>query len=105
MAGDNLFDIAARELGDPQRWREIFDLNRDQIDDPALIFAGQVLRLPPAVPPAARLFVVRRGDTLWDIAASELGDATRWSEIVLLNRDKIDDPRLIHPGDLLTLPS
>ena len=37
--GDSLWSIAATQLGDPTRWREIFDLNAEQITDPALIFS------------------------------------------------------------------
>ena len=50
-AGENLSRIAADELGDPDRWPEIYDLNRDQIRDPNLIYTGQHLRLPPSEPP------------------------------------------------------
>ena len=35
-----------RELGNAGRWREIFELNRDVIEDPDEIFPGQVLVLP-----------------------------------------------------------
>jgi len=44
--GDTLWGIARRFLGDGRRYREIFDLNRDQISNPNLIFPGQVLQLP-----------------------------------------------------------
>ena len=43
--GDNLWDIARRFLGDGRRYREIFELNRDQMERPDLIFPGLVLRL------------------------------------------------------------
>lgn len=42
--GEDLMAIAARELGDARRWREIADLNG--IRDPRAITTGQVLRLP-----------------------------------------------------------
>ena len=42
--------IAKRELGDGDRWREIYDLNRDKISNPNLIYPGQVLRLPGSAP-------------------------------------------------------
>lgn len=45
-SGDSLSAIAGRTLGNQDRWREIFDLNRDQLSDPNTIFAGQVLKLP-----------------------------------------------------------
>jgi len=46
VRGDNLWNIARAFLGDGRRYREIFELNRDQIQNPNLIFPGQVLRLP-----------------------------------------------------------
>lgn len=44
--GDSLSKIAKKVLGDANRWREIFDANRDQIANPDLIQPGQVLKLP-----------------------------------------------------------
>ena len=46
VAGDTLSDIAQQFYGDPNQFRLIFQANRDQIDDPDLIFPGQVLRIP-----------------------------------------------------------
>ncbi|HEY9854489.1 MAG TPA: LysM peptidoglycan-binding domain-containing protein [Stenomitos sp.] len=45
-SGDSLSAIAAATLGDANRWHEIFDLNRDQLSNPNVIQAGQVLKLP-----------------------------------------------------------
>lgn len=46
--GDSLSKIAQREYGDAQQWRRIYESNRDIIDNPDLIYPGQVLRLPVA---------------------------------------------------------
>lgn len=46
VRGDSLSKIAKKELGSANRWREIFDANRDQIDNPDLIQPGQVLKIP-----------------------------------------------------------
>jgi len=46
VRGDTLWGIARQHLGAGRRWPEIFELNRDQIRNPNLIFPGQVLRLP-----------------------------------------------------------
>ncbi len=46
QSGDTLSAIAQRHYGKASRWQEIFEANRDQIDDPDLIRPGQVLRLP-----------------------------------------------------------
>ena len=45
-AGDSLSKIAKRELGDADKWRVIFDANRDKISNPDLIHPGQVLNIP-----------------------------------------------------------
>jgi nucleoid-associated protein YgaU len=43
---DTLRSIARDILGDPHRADEIYDINRDIIDDPALLTTGQLLELP-----------------------------------------------------------
>ena len=46
VSGDSLSKIAKREYGDAQKWRQIYEANRDQIKDPDLIYPGQVLSIP-----------------------------------------------------------
>jgi nucleoid-associated protein YgaU len=43
-SGDSLSKIAKRELGDGNKWKAIYEANRDQIKDPDL---SQVLNIPP----------------------------------------------------------
>lgn len=57
-----------------------------------------------AVPEAPKTYTVQGGDSLWKIAKKTLGDGSRWSEIYNLNTDKIGNPDLIYPGQVLTLP-
>jgi nucleoid-associated protein YgaU len=52
-----------------------------------------------------RTITVQPGDSLSKIAKRELGDANKWHDIYEANRDKIKNPDLIHPGEVLTLPS
>lgn len=57
-------------------------------------------------------YLVVEGDTLWDIAATHLGDALKWPRIYALNKDRVQrdgtrlsDPDLLKPGWRLTIPA
>lgn len=117
--GDSLWKIAKEQLGDGQRYVEIVTLNEAVLHGrPDFIDPGLVLRLPtdpakehqPQTEPATT-YVVRDGDTLWDIAEQEYGDASRYPEIfdashntVQPGGDRLSDPNLIRPGWRLTVP-
>jgi len=81
--------------------------------------ASEATHPAPSAAPAAQsadasagssVYIVRTGDTLWDIAASRLDHPTdaatteAWKAIWRANRDVIgDEPGLIHPGQQLDL--
>lgn len=44
--GDTLSTIAEEVYGQTSRWTDIYAANRDVLDDPDCIHAGQVLQLP-----------------------------------------------------------
>jgi len=59
---------------------------------------------PSAGAPAARTYTVKSGDTLGKIAKELLGDANAYMEIFNANRDQLNDPNSIKPGQTLTIP-
>ena len=48
--------------------------------------------------------LVVEGDTLWGIAERELGSGARYTEIFAANREVIEDPDLIFPGQKIRIP-
>src|ERR671932_1236731 len=52
-----------------------------------------------------KTYTVVSGDTLSKIAKREYGDPEKWHAIYQANRDKIGNPDLIYPGQVLTLPT
>ena len=132
--GDTLVGLARRHLGDGDRWREIFELNRDRpqrdgaaLKRPSALQAGWTLVLPdgartaadppPPPPPAAgaETVTVAEDDTLWDLAHDHLEEAglahddastaEYLTEVVAVNVDVVEDPDLIHPGEQVELPA
>lgn len=56
--------------------------------------------------PAAQMYTVRKGDTLWKIAEQHYGkgQGARFTEIVKANSPPIKDPDIIQPGWVLRIP-
>lgn len=52
-----------------------------------------------------KTYTVKSGDTLSRIAKEHLGDANAYMRIFELNRDQLNDPNMIKPGQVLKLPS
>src|SRR5690349_18809940 len=57
---------------------------------------------PPVPPEGARIHVIERGDTLWDLAARFYGDPYLWPQLWERNQ-YILDAHWIYPGDPLEL--
>ncbi|HRR09441.1 MAG TPA: transporter substrate-binding domain-containing protein [Rhodothermales bacterium] len=56
------------------------------------------------LPTNSKAYVVKGGDTLLQIAQTELGDAKKWKEIWELNKKRLPNPNLIKPGFSLQIP-
>ena len=44
--GETLWSIAENVIGDATLWPALYQANRDQIKDPALVYPGQKLEIP-----------------------------------------------------------
>ena len=82
----------------------------------AILMAGNVfgvnevnaseLKAPPSSDEAEDVdyYEIKKGDSLWKIAAKELGSGNRYTEIFEANREVIKDPDLIFPGQKIRIP-
>jgi LysM repeat protein len=113
VRGDTLWSIADGHLGAGERWREIAELNRGRqmadgstFDDARTILPGWTLLVPSVARTNVdhHVVTVERGDTLWEIAQEEYGDGATWPRIYTANKDRIDDPHWIYPGQRFLVP-
>lgn len=54
--------------------------------------------------PKAKKYTVKSGDSLWTIAKKYYGDGSKYKKIYNANKDKVNNPNLIYPGQVLTIP-
>ena len=59
---------------------------------------------PRNITPAGKTYTVVKGDSLSKIAKREYGDVREWKKIYEANKDVIDNPDLIEPGQDLIIP-
>lgn len=55
-------------------------------------------------PQVGSTYTVKKGDCLWKIAKQYYDNGSDYSKIYELNKDKINNPNLIYPGQVLTMP-
>jgi len=124
--GESLSGISRLYYDAPGRWRLIVEANKDLVKDPNRIRPGMKLVIP--FPPSARakklgkaggnarmlgvktpvpgkkIYEVRKGDTLYKIAAKFYEDGRAWKDILAANSDLIKGPQELQPGMRLILP-
>ena len=66
---------------------------------------GRVDTVPGGGGAGEQSYTVQKGDTLSAIAHRHYGKASRWHAIFEANRDQLDNPDLIKPGQVLKLPA
>lgn len=67
--------------------------------------SGAASTAPVVDAPAAQTYTVASGDSLSKIAKKLYGNANRWHDIFNANRDQLDNPDLIKPGQILQIPA
>ena len=106
VKGDYLWKISGKQeiYGDPYQWIRIYTYNRDQIQDPDLIYPDQRFKIHKEVGPDEHL--VARGEWLSKISgySNIYNDPFKWNRIYEANQTVIEDPNLIYPYMVLRIP-
>ncbi len=104
--GDSYWSIAQQRYSDGGYFRALFEYNRDQIEEFENLPVGIIVRTPspdilqsrypelcPAVVDAesipGQIYTTVSGDTLFGIARQTMGQASRYLELLNLNRDRL----------------
>lgn len=78
------------------------DTTADQV--PKADFSGVTSSVDSTADVVQATYTVKAGDSLSRIAKEHLGDANAWNRIFEANRDLLDDPDKIQPGQVLKIP-
>jgi len=120
--GESLWKIAEAYYGDGYAWTKVAEAN--DLENPNAIEVGQELTLPDLGVETATVkeevkeestkdvqlsgsitgatYEVVKGDDLWNIALRAYGDGYQWVKIA--SENKLGNPNIIHPGNILALP-
>ena len=85
----------------------LYQLKLTLFDDQNNIIAGYESKFRHAQKPKNNqdsIVIVQPGNSLWRIAREQLGDGIKYHLIVNANREKINDPDLIYPGQIFAIP-
>lgn len=53
---------------------------------------------------STREYTIKKGDSLWNIAARELGSGHRWEYLYQVNKDRIKNPNKLKAGEVIIIP-
>ena len=82
----------------------------ERVDDAGLTVAGGggpagAAKNPAAKTDGGRFYTIQKGDSLSAIAQRTYGDANQWNALFEANREVIEDPDKIYPGQQIRLPA
>jgi hypothetical protein len=105
QSGECLWIIAGYEdiYSDPVKWPRIFRANTDKIEDPEWIYPDTVLVIPRDWPRQHQVVLDESLSLIasyWEVYSNPMD----WTRLYEANRERIQDPDLITPEQVLVIP-
>lgn len=75
------------------------------VDDDGLTVVGQSATSAPVSAPATTYYTIEKGDTLSKVAQRFYGDPQKYHDLFDANREVIQDPDKIYPGQKIRIPN
>ncbi len=116
-AGDTLGFIATNFYGNNAQRNALYDANIEAFRatkgalKPGMVLAipavlNKAVRIPaPAAAEGEKLYTVKAGDTLGQIAAAEYGNMNEYKAIFERNSDRLKNANTIYEGQVIVLPA
>jgi len=109
--GETLYKVAQRYYGEKKYWRLVYKHNRDTLESPQDIKAGQLLYLPTTsganqMSPGRRpdYYIIDTGDSLARISQRVLGNRNLWKQLLGANREWLSHDDTLSAGVMLKIP-
>jgi len=101
--GDTLMKLAFQIYGDIDRWKDLYELNKAQVQNPNQLKPGISLQYEKPEKPfymdtSGESYLIQVGDTLGKISDSVYGTSRKWRKIYNKNKPLIKDPNRIYAG-------
>jgi nucleoid-associated protein YgaU len=113
---ESLWSISEKQYGTGYNWTDISQANN--LKNPNYVEVGQKLVIPDVEPKIASAktsensemseqisgstYIVRRGDSLWNIALRAYDNGDKWVKIA--EENNLVNPSFIHSGNVLAIP-
>ena len=105
--GKNIFDTNMKVALEDYTITDTTDEGFDKQYKPPVVTRTVTTNNTATAPakPSGQNYTVKRGDCLWNIAKRFYGSGSKYTTIFNANRDKIKNPNLIYPNQVLWIPA
>ncbi len=107
--GDTLMKIAFEKYGNIYRWREIYQTNKEKIENYNKLVSGTVLLIEGIeyvfIEKNGEAYLIKKNDSLVKISKKLYGTTSNWKVLWKNNPQLIKDPNKIYAGFDLYYPS